>query len=175
MTAAPASATFVDMGFTKPLRENTDFYLNDPHNGIHFAGTDEQHSHYHLSPYRTIPAQCGPYTQKPPDTSACGAWDAAKADLDLFVDKRQQVNVQGPISDPAYFEFNCPSDDSLSTLVAPSPGGSFHELIGNNRAHFEGADVLRSPNYVAGPGYDQVNNDQTTHIDWALTLERVHR
>jgi hypothetical protein len=161
--------------FTKPLRENSNFFLNDPHNGILFRGSDQQHSHYSLSPHRDHPGdQCGPYTQKPPDTGGCGTWDAAKADLDLFVDDKQQVNLDGPISDPAYFDFNCPSDDSLSTVVAPSPGGSFNELNkGDDKVHFEGADVLKSPKYVNGPGYDEVNDNQKTNIDWALTLKRV--
>src|SRR4051794_29744190 len=88
------------VAFTKPARQNSDFFLNDPHNGILFKGSDNQHSHYSLSPHRDHPGdQCGPYTQTPPDTSGCGTWGAAKADLDLFADKRQQVNLEGPISD----------------------------------------------------------------------------
>lgn len=160
---------------SKPLRQNSDFFLTDQNDGVLFEGSDEQHSHYSLRPYRDHPGdQCGPYTQKPPNTSGCGTWDNAKAELDLFADKQQQVNLFGPISDPSKFKFDCPSDDSLSTLVAPSPGGSFHELTkDDNRAHFEGEDVLNSPKYLDGPGYDEINDNQTTTIHWALTLERV--
>lgn len=162
---------------SKPLRQQSDFFLTDPSHGIVFRGSDMQHSHYGVSNQRDHPGdQCGPPTQTPPNTNGCGTWDSAKAELDLFADKHQQVNLEGPISDPAYFDFNCPSDSSLSTLVAPSPGGSFHELTkDDDKVQLGGADVLDSPKYVDGPGYDEVNDNQKTHIIWSLTLKRIHR
>jgi hypothetical protein len=134
----------------------------------------EQDSQYNLKPTRDHPGdQCGPPTQTPPDTTGCGT-ATHKFGL-LFIVGRDDAEPWSALDKPSWFGDACPSDDTLSTFPLNAPSsGSLGQFKRKDEVTLSGDATSDSPQWVKGPGFDQVNNAQHTNITWSLRFKRVN-
>lgn len=148
---------------------------------MEFKGTVAQNSTYNLTPKRDHPGdQCGPPTEKPPDTSGCGS---SRVD-GIFVpfiamrhDGADRVAPFDAISDDEFlFGGKCPSDDALSNIAVDAPSKeSLDEFRHRDKVRLHGHNTDSDPTWASGPGFEHLDSSQTATIHWGLTFKRVHR
>jgi hypothetical protein len=141
--------------------------------GVTYDAELDADSQYNVKPTRDHPGdQCGPPTAKPPETNGCGtATHKFGVGLSVIGDR---VEPWGAIAKEAWFGYACPSDDALSSIALAAPStGSIRQFKRKNAVELSGHETSDSPEYVEGPGFDQVNNSQHADIQWSLRFKRV--